>query len=118
MRAVFQFLVFSFLSSSVYADAAAAPGPNMTGQLVMLGGFFVIFYFLVLRPQSKRAKSHQQLMAGLSKGDEVLTSGGILAKVTAVSDQYVTVCIAEGVEIKVQKQAISACMPKGTLKSL
>ena len=118
MNTVFKFLAFSLLSFSVSADQAAAPQPNMSGQLIMLGGFFAIFYFLVLRPQSKRAKSHQQLIANLAQGDEVLTSGGILGKITAVSDHYVTVMVSEGVELKVQKQAVAASMPKGTLKSL
>lgn len=118
MNMVIGFLVFSFLSCAASANPPAAPAPNMTGQFIMLGGFFAIFYFLVLRPQSKRAKSHQQLIAALTIGDEVLTSGGILAKITAVSDHYVTVMVAEGVELKVQKQAVTASMPKGTLKSL
>ena len=118
MSSIFKFLVFSFLSFSVSADQAAPPQPNMTGQLIMLGGFFVIFYFLVLRPQSKRAKSHQQLVANLAQGDEIVTAGGILGKVTAVSDHYVTVMVSEGVALKVQKQAVSASMPKGTLKAL
>ncbi|MEY3183107.1 MAG: hypothetical protein RLZ35_1092 [Pseudomonadota bacterium] len=106
-------------SSTVFADTA---GPNgMSGamsQLVLLGGFFAIFYFFILRPQNKRAKAHRDLLAQLSKGDEVTTNGGILGKVTRVADDFLLLMVAEGVEIRVQKQAVAHVMPKGTFKSV
>jgi len=79
--------------------------------------FFVIFYFLLFRPQQKRAKDHQNLISKLGAGDEVVTGGGLLGKVTEVGDTFVTLEIADGVRIKVQKNQITQLMPKGTLKS-
>jgi preprotein translocase subunit YajC len=100
------------------AWAQAAPGaPNQFMPLLMVGGFFVVFYFLLFRPQQKRAKEHQNLISRLATGDEVVTGGGVLGKVTDVGDTFVTLEIAEGVRIKVQKNQITQLMPKGTLKS-
>jgi len=78
---------------------------------------FVLLYFLLMRPQMKRAKEHKQLLAGLQKGDEVVTSGGTLGKVTNVTEQYAKVEISPGVEVLVQKPSIQTVLPKGTLKS-
>ena len=75
---------------------------------------FVAFYFLLIRPQQKRQKAHGALVSALSTGDEVLTAGGILGKVTAVSEHYATLEIADNVEVKVQKSTVSAVVPKGT----
>ena len=75
---------------------------------------FAAFYFLLIRPQQKRQKAHNQMVNGLSPGDDVLTAGGILGTVTAVSDHYITLRIADNVEIKIQKSTISAVVPKGT----
>jgi preprotein translocase subunit YajC len=83
----------------------------------MVAVFFVIFYFLLFRPQQKRAKEHQNLISKLTTGDEIVTTGGILGKVTEVGDTFVTLEIADGVRIKVQKAQITQLMPKGTLKS-
>ena len=77
---------------------------------------FVIFYFLLMRPQIKRAKEHKKMVDSLSKNDEVVTSGGMLGRITRLDEQFVTVEIAEGVRVKVQRNAISAVLPKGTLK--
>ena len=87
-------------------------------QVVFLGGFILLFYFLLWRPQSKRAKEHRQLISGLDKGDEVVTSGGIAGRIVRVKDDFVVIQIAEGVEIKVQKVAVAAALPKGTLKEI
>ena len=76
---------------------------------------FLLFYVLLWRPQSKRAKEHRELVGGISKGDEVMTSGGLLGKVTKVSDDYMTVQVAEGVELKLQKSSVAAALPKGTI---
>jgi preprotein translocase subunit YajC len=78
---------------------------------------FVLLYFLLLRPQMKRAKEHKQMLSSLQKGDEVVTSGGTLGKVTNVGDSYVKVEIAPEVEITVQKPSIQTLLPKGTIKS-
>jgi preprotein translocase subunit YajC len=79
---------------------------------------FVLFYLILWRPQSKRAKEHRELVSNLSKGDEVLTAGGILGKVTKVSAEYITVEVANGVELNLQKASVSAALPKGTIKSI
>ncbi len=75
-------------------------------------------YFLMIRPQSKRAKEHRDLVTKLGKGDEVITSGGILGKITNISDDFISLVIAEGIEVKVQRNAISTVLPKGTLKAV
>ena len=85
--------------------------------LLPLIAMFVLLYFLLLRPQMKRAKEQKQMIASLQKGDEVITSGGTLGRVTKVSDNYISLEIASNVEITVQKSAVQTLLPKGTLKS-
>ena len=98
---------------------AATPASGSPWQMfALLGGFFVLMYFLMIRPQSKRRKEHQALVAGLSKGDEVVTVGGITGVVTKVEDDFVKVRIADRVEVRLQKASVHASLPKGTLKSL
>ncbi|CAD5108027.1 preprotein translocase subunit YajC [Zestomonas carbonaria] len=110
----------SFLIPAAYADAAApAAGPAGTGfEWVFLVGFLVIFYLMIWRPQAKRAKEHKNLLGSLQKGDEVVTSGGIAGKVTKVADDFVVVEVSDNVELKFQKGAIAATLPKGTLKAI
>jgi preprotein translocase subunit YajC len=111
----------SFLIPAAYADAAApaAAGPAGTGfEWVFLIGFLVIFYLMIWRPQAKRAKEHKNLLGSLQKGDEVVTSGGIAGKVTKVADDFVVIEVSDSVELKFQKQAIAATLPKGTLKAI
>ncbi|ENG2597700.1 preprotein translocase subunit YajC [Pseudomonas aeruginosa] len=111
----------SFLIPAAYADAAApaAAGPAGTGfEWVFLVGFLVIFYLMIWRPQAKRAKEHKNLLGNLQKGDEVVTSGGIAGKVTKVADDFVVVEVSDNVELKFQKAAIAAILPKGTLKAI
>jgi preprotein translocase subunit YajC len=110
----------SFFISSAYGQAAdaAATAPNPLFNFVFLGGFILIFYFLIWRPQSKRAKEHKSLVESLAKGDEVMTNAGIIGKITNVSDLYITVQVADNVELKMQKSAIAAVLPKGTIKSI
>ncbi len=98
------------------ADPAAQQGGGLVS-IMMLVVMFVAFYFLLIRPQAKRAKEHKAMISALSKGDEVVAAGGVLGRVIELSDQYATVEIAEGVQIKVQRQAIQTVLPKGTLKS-
>jgi preprotein translocase subunit YajC len=102
-----------FFISNAYAQGA--PQADPFGFLLPMLVIFAAFYFLLIRPQQKRQKAHTQLVAGLAVGDEVLTAGGILGKVTAVSDHYATLTIADNVEIKIQKSTVSAVVPKGTM---
>lgn len=102
----------NFLISPAYAQGAAQG--DAFGFFLPMIVIFVAFYFLLIRPQQKRQKAHAELVSALSTGDEVLTAGGILGKVTAVSEHYATLKIADNVEIKVQKSTVSAVVPKGT----
>ncbi|WP_028388706.1 preprotein translocase subunit YajC [Legionella fairfieldensis] len=110
----------SFFISDAMAAAPIAQAPQSDGMfsLIMIAAIFVLFYFMLIRPQNKRAKEHRQLIGNLKKGDEIVTSGGLLAKVVNIDEQYIKVSIAEGVEISMQRAAVSAVLPKGTLKSL
>ncbi|KTD54194.1 SecYEG protein translocase auxillary subunit [Legionella sainthelensi] len=110
----------SFFISDAMAAAGAAPAPQADGtfSLIMIAAIFVLFYFMLIRPQNKRAKEHRDLVSKLKKGDEIITSGGILAKVVSLDEQYIKISLAEGVEINLQRGAVSAVLPKGTLKSL
>ena len=101
--------------SSAYANTAPA-GPDPMFQILMLVGFIAIFYFLLWRPQQKRAKEHRNLIDNLAKGDEVATSGGVMGRITKVADDVVTMEIADGVQVLVQKPAVAMLLPKGTLK--
>ena len=104
-------------ATNAYAMAGGAEqqagGSGMEG-IVMLVIMFAIFYFLLIRPQQKRAKEHKNMVADLSKGDEVVTMGGLLGKVTDVEDNLLTVEIAKDTQIRVQRMSVQAMMPKGT----
>lgn len=109
-----------FISDANAAGAAgASQGPGFE-MLIMLAVFGLIFYFLLYRPQAKRVKEHKNLIASISKGDEVLTQGGIVGKVTKVADDkdFVEVSLNENNQIVVQKSAVTAVLPKGTMKSI
>jgi len=109
-----------FLISSAYAQSAGGQPGGEFGMLIMLAIFGLIFYFMLYRPQAKRVKEHKNLVSSLSKGDEVLTQGGMLGKITKVSDDkdFVELAINETNNIVIQKSAVSAVLPKGTMKSL
>lgn len=107
----------SFLISDAVAAGESAQQADPMTSLIFFGGMILIFYFILIRPQSKRAKEHRALVGGLSKGDEVVTNGGILGKITDVSEQYVSVEIADNVQIKVQRAAVATVLPKGSLKA-
>ena len=107
-----------FIDSAYAAEGAAAAGPSMVGQLVMLGGFVLIFWLLIWRPQSKRSKEHKNLLSALAKGDEVVTTGGILGKVTNVTDEFVTLQVSDSLELNFQKGSVAATLPKGTIKAI
>lgn len=104
-----------FLISDALAEGGAPPGGGYE-MIVMIVMFFAIMYFMIIRPQQKRAKDHQKLITSLSKGDEVVTSGGMLGKILKVGENSVQVEISEGVAIKLQKSSISSVLPKGSLK--
>ena len=106
-----------FISDAYAAGAAATQQTNPLMSMVFFVGMIAIFYFILIRPQQKKAKEHRNLIAALGKGDEVITSGGILGKVTELSDQYVSVEIASGVEVRIQRTAVAAVLPKGSLKA-
>ena len=99
------------------AQAAGGSPTQSFAPLLMMVVFIAIFYFLLIRPQQKKAKEHQAMVTRLAVGDEVVTGGGLLGKVIEVGEAFVTLEIAEGVRVKVQKFQITSMMPKGTLKS-
>ncbi len=104
-----------FFIDNAYAQGAQQQGDPL-GFLIMIGVFFAIMYFMIIRPQNKRAKEHKALLDALTKGDEVVTNGGLLGRITALDENFITMKVADGVEVQVQRQAIAAVMPKGTLK--
>jgi len=106
--------------SFAYAQTAGAAADSTSSLMQMLPMvlMFVVLWFLMIRPQMKKAKEHKALLAAIAKGDEVVTQGGIVGKVVKVGDSYVTVEIAVGTEVVVQKTAVGLVLPKGTLKSL
>lgn len=106
-----------FISDAVAEAAPAAQQADPMTSLIFFGGMILIFYFILIRPQSKRAKEHRELVSNLSKGDEVITNGGMLGKITEVNEQFVTLEIADNVAIKVQKPAVATVLPKGSIKA-
>ena len=109
----------SFFISDAMAQAASGGGgqPGLEG-LILPIGLIIMLYFLMIRPQMKRQKEHKKLIAALEKGDEVQTEGGMMGKITDLTDDFVTLEIAEGVQAKFRRQSIGAVMPKGTLKEI
>ncbi len=107
--------ILDFFIASAHAQDASPQSPLMS--FLPLIVIFIIFYFLLIRPQMKRAKEHKKLVQQLSTGSEVVTNGGLLGRITRVDESFVTVEFADKVQIKVQKHAIASVMPKGTIKS-
>ena len=107
------------LISNAYAQTAAAAGPmDSVMQFLPIILMFAVLYFLMVRPQMKKAKEHKALLESLAKGDEVVTQGGLAGRIAKVGDDFVTISIADNVDIQMQKAAISLVLPKGTLKNL
>jgi preprotein translocase subunit YajC len=109
--------LISTAAAQATSGAAGQSNALMT-QIPFLILMFVVFYFLLIRPQTKRAKEHRALIAALEVGAEVATNGGILGKVIELGEQYLTLEIADGVNIKIQRATVAQVLPKGTLKSL
>ncbi len=105
-----------FLISPAWAQAAGAPASSPIMTVLPLLLIFVVFYFLLIRPQSKRAKEHREMVAKLAAGDEVVTNGGVLGRIGEVGEHFVTLQVSSGVSIQVQKVQIAQLVPKGTYK--
>lgn len=108
----------SFSISPVLAQAQPAPQGGGMSMIVMMVVLFGLMYFMMIRPQVKRQKEHRALIGGLAKGDEVVTNGGIAGRVEEVGETFITVEIAAGVKVKLQKTAVQQVLPKGSLKSV
>ncbi len=104
-----------FIQNVLAADAPPADGGLFN--LIMLVVLFVVFYFLLIRPQTKRAKEHKQMVDTLQKGDEIVTNGGLLGKITELGENFIALDLGNS-QVKIQRQAIATVMPKGTMKSL
>jgi preprotein translocase subunit YajC len=108
----------SFFIADAYAAAPAAAEPSAFANIAMLVVFMLVFYFLLWRPQQKRQKEHQALMAGIQKGDEIVFAGGLLGKVKSVDEDYAVVEINDNLSVKIQKASVLATLPTGTLKGI
>lgn len=107
-----------FLIPVAHAQTAGQdPAGSMLSSTLFFVALIAVMYFLMIRPQMKRQKEHRQMLEKLAKGDEVITSGGIAGTVTALSESFITVEVASGVQVRVQKGAVANVLPKGTLKS-
>jgi len=110
--------LLSFFISDAAAQAAAPGGASAISSLLLPVMLIVVFYFLLIRPQQKKQKEHRAMIDALGVGTEVVTGGGVLGKVTEVGDQFVTVEVASGVQVKVQRHSITAVLPKDTIKNV
>ena len=110
----------SFFINNAYAAGEVAPkgGGDQYITIIIFVVLIAFFWFFLIRPQQKRQKEHQKMLSAIGKGDEVVTSGGVLGRVKELGDQFITLEVAKDVELRVQRQSISAVMPKGTLKNL
>jgi preprotein translocase subunit YajC len=105
------------LISQAWAQGAGTPGGGMESILLIVL-MFVVLYFLMIRPQMKRAKEHKAMIEALQKGDEIITAGGMLGRISKINENYASLEIAENVEIQVQRAAVQLVLPKGTLKNI
>ncbi len=105
-----------FITDAMAQQAPAAAAEPGFANIIFLVVLFVIFYFMLLRPQLKRAKEHKKMTAGMAKNDEVVTTGGLAGRITKVDESFITLQIATGVEVQVQKNAVGSLLPKGSLK--
>ena len=105
------------LINNAWAQAAAPAGSDLMSMLPIIL-MFVVLYFVMIRPQMRRAKEHKSMVEALQKGDEVVAAGGIVGRITKITDNYVTLEIADKVEIRVQRPAIQLSLPKGSMKNI
>lgn len=105
-----------FIENAWAESPAPTAGNELTMNLVFLGVMFAMIFFFIIWPQMKRAKTHRLMIEGLSKNDEVVTSGGLAGKIAVVDNSFITLEIADGVMVKIQKSAVATVLPKGTLK--
>ena len=110
-------MLLDILISPAWAQQGGE-SPSMLPMIFTMVLIFGVMYFMVIRPQSKRTKQHRALVAGLAQGDEVLASGGMVGRIIDVADQFVTLEVAKEVQVKVQRQSVSAVLPKGTIRSI
>jgi preprotein translocase subunit YajC len=111
------FLLNLFISeAAAQAATPEAPGPSLINALFLPVMLIVVFYFLLIRPQQKKQKEHRAMLEALSVGTEIVTGGGVLGKVTELGEQFITVEIADGVKVKIQRHSIGAVLPKDTIK--
>ena len=109
--------MLEFFINNAWAQTAAQQGSSGSF-IVMMVVFIAIFYFMLIRPQTKQAKEHKSMLESLSKGDEIVTNGGMLGRISKIGDNFIAIEIAQNLEVKIQKQAISTVLPKGTMKGL
>ncbi len=105
----------SFFISDAFAEGAAAPQGDPIMGLLFPIGLVVLLYFFMIRPQVKRQKEHKKMVEALAKGDEVTTTGGLAGRITTLGDDFLTLEVADGVQLKIRRQAVEAVLPKGTL---
>lgn len=106
------------IPSAMAADAGGASGPIPGLDLFIIVAFALVFYLIVWRPQSKRAKEHRELVAGLTKGDEIITNGGLVGRIVKVEEQFIVFEAADNVQLRLQKGAVMQALPKGTIKNI
>lgn len=107
-----------FIEDAMAAGDSAQGAPDLISQLLVFGGIFLIFYLLFIRPQNKKVKEHKEMVESLAKGDEVVTNGGLLGKVVGLHDSFVTIEVSQDVNLNVQRSAVGAIQPKGTIKAI
>ena len=108
----------SFLISTAHAAPAARQGPSLMANLLMIAVFIAIFYFLIWRPQAKRAKEHRSLIESLGVGSEIVFAGGLMGRITKLDGDFAVVELSRGVEVKIQRASVISVLPEGTLNNL
>lgn len=112
------FFISDALAETANTAQAAGAQSDSPFSMIMIVAIFVLFYIMLIRPQSKRAKQHKDLISNLKKGDEIITAGGMLGKVVNLDEQYIRLSVAQGAEIVLQKSSVTTVLPKGTIESI
>lgn len=110
--------MLEFFINNAWAQSATPQSSGGGSFVIMLVVFIAIFYFMLIRPQTKQAKEHKSMLESLSKGDEIVTNGGMLGRVSKIGDNFISIEVAQNLEVKIQRQAVSTILPKGTMKGL